>query len=104
MQKRPTKAELRQQLEEALQQFIKDGGNIRQMPRGASGLIDGRYNSLAFDKPQTSRTDLTNVLNTIDQRKEQKKLSSNTAKSRTHRPTKKVIYDDFGEPVRIVWE
>lgn len=102
MQKRPTKAELRKQLADEMQNFLTQGGHVQELPRGATGLIDGRYSSLAFDRPKESRTDLTSLLHTIDQRKEQKRKPAASASKA--KPKKKVIYDDFGDPIRVVWE
>jgi hypothetical protein len=48
---------------------------------------------------------VSDVLKAIDERKESKKKSpSKPASARKKSPRKKVIYDDFGEPLRVVWE
>lgn len=102
MQKRPTKAELRRQLTDEIQHFLHEGGLVQEVPRGATGLVDGRYgNSLGFEKPKEQRTDVSGVLNAIDQRKETQRKP---LPKRPLKPKKKIIYDDFGEPVRVVWE
>lgn len=104
MQKRPTKAELRQQLDDEVQNFIKHGGQVQELPRGATGLVDGRYQALGFDRRPESRTDVTDVLKTIDQRREQQRKPKTPMRATNKKPKKKVIYDDFGDPIRIVWE
>lgn len=104
MNKRPTKRELRQQLSNEMQRFINQGGQVTEVSHGASGLVDGRYGQpLGFERPKEERTPLNDVLKTIDQRREdQRKRAKPTPPKRG--PRKKVIYDDFGEPLRIIWE
>lgn len=107
MQKRPTKRELRQQLDQEVQNFLSRGGEVKEVARGTSGLVNGRYvdHTLSFDKPKEERTPLDDVLKTIDQRRDARKHPAKPAeKTSRRRPKKKVIYDDFGEPLRIVWE
>ncbi|MGH1432318.1 MAG: hypothetical protein ACRBB4_14510 [Neptuniibacter sp.] len=102
--KKATKSEIRNQLQAEVSMFLQNGGSIQQVEMGASGLVDGKYSSLksSFEKtaPQ-SRTPVHGLLATIDNRKKRNQPTS-AAKSKK-RPTQKVIYDDFGEPVRTVW-
>lgn len=103
--KRPTKAELRDQLSAEVTQFLKKGGEIKQVEMGASGLVDGRYNqpNKSFDRtPPQERTPVHGLLATIDARRKQKSASA-TSKKPASRTRKKIIYDDFGEPIRTVW-
>ncbi len=107
MNKRPSKRDLRDQLNQEVDDFLRQGGEVKKVARGETGLQNGRYNdhSLAFDKPKEEHTPLTDVLKTIDQRREaSRKHSKPAAEKKHHRPRKKVIYDDFGEPLRIIWE
>lgn len=104
MSKRPSKAELRKQLDDEVQHFIEHGGEVQELPRGATGLVDGRYQALGFDRKSETRTDVTEVLKTIDQRREQQRKPKPTPQKKSQPPQKKIIYDDFGEPIRIVWE
>ena len=105
MNKRPTKRQLRDQLNQEVEDFLRLGGQVKEVARGETGLNNGRYvdNTLTFDKPKEERTPLSDVLKTIDQRREAKKhpVSSRPVK---RRPKKKIIYDDFGEPLCVVWE
>jgi hypothetical protein len=107
--KRPTKQEIRKQLDRETEAYLRHGGAVRQVERGATGLVDGRYDerSLAFEKPREERTPVSDVLQVIDQRREAQRKPHKTVTapaSRPRRPKKKVIYDDFGEPLRVVWE
>lgn len=106
MQKRPSKNTVREQLSQEVKDFLLHGGAVTEVPRGASGLQDGRYGQpVAFDKPREERTPVSDVLKVIDQRREeQRKSHKPAAPKKPKRPRKKVIYDDFGEPVRVVWE
>lgn len=101
--KKPTKTELRHQLQAEVSQFLQSGGSIKQVEMGATGLVDGKYSSLkgSFSKPSQPRTPVHGLLAAIDSRRSANKVSARKT-GRTH-ATKKVIYDDFGEPVRTVW-
>lgn len=100
--KRPTKAELRAQLAQHTQAFISKGGTVSEVNSGATGLIDGAYNTRNFNftEPRKERTPLTNVMATMDARRGQKKATPAVPRPRSR---KKVIYDDFGEPLRVIW-
>jgi len=108
MKKHRSKRELREQLDQEIRDFLSHGGEVKTVERGTTGLVDGRYNdhSLGFEKPREDRTPLEDVLKAIDQRKEQKRLSTKkpVLPKRSRRPRKKIIYDDFGEPLRVIWE
>lgn len=106
LKKRPTKRELRERLNHQVERFLQSGGEVKSYERGESGIAsDGAASSayersIGFEKPKETRTPITDVLNTIDQRRQEKKAPS----PKRRRPKKKVIYDDFGEPIRIIWE
>ena len=103
--KRLSKAEQRDQLNAEVNQYLQKGGEINQVEMGESGLVDGRYNHqrTSFERPTpTERTPVHTLLSTIDSRRKNKTAPS-TIQPRTQTPKKKVIYDDFGDPVRTVW-
>ncbi len=55
---------------------------------------------MLFNGPrQASRTDLSQVAATIDARKHKPKRQRLNP-----RPQRKLLYDDFGEPLRWVWQ
>lgn len=99
MQPLPTKAQIRAQMQEQLQQFLDQGGAIAEIPRGISGLFDNKnlYNSSPSLPPRPAHTPLNDVIKDLDARK-QGKLPLKPSK-----PRKKLITDDFGEPLRWVW-
>ncbi|MDI3326013.1 hypothetical protein QKW35_16660 [Pontibacterium granulatum] len=104
MKRRQTKAEIRAELERQVQSFIDKGGEIQQVEMGESGLEDGKYDPrrFGFESSVQSRTPLNGLLATIDSRRKSPKPDASMKKVRTQ-PRQKVIYDDFGEPLRKVW-
>jgi len=59
---------------------------------------------MSFEKRQ-ERTPVPDVLRAIDERRDaRRKPQKKTTAKRSSGPKKKVIYDDFGEPLRVVWE
>ncbi|UTW47297.1 hypothetical protein [Bacterioplanoides sp. SCSIO 12839] len=104
MNKRPSKNDVRDQINQEVEDFLRKGGEVKELARGETGLINGKYNdrSLGFEKPKEERTPVEHVLKDIDQRRQEsrKPVKKSTAK----RPRKKIIYDDFGEPLRVIWE
>lgn len=106
--KGPSKSELRDQLDAEVHQFLKKGGEIEQVEMGESGLIDGRYNlqKTGYERstptPQ-ERTPVHNLLATIDSRRNGKTSAPASKSKPSSSPRKKVIYDDFGDPVRTIW-
>ena len=100
-----TKKDTRKELESLVDQFIKARGEIQQVDMGESGLVDGKYNTsyIGFNEPKQDRTPLNHVVAALQQKK-----SSNTSPPMQvqikKKPKKKIIYDDFGDPLRWVWE
>ena len=97
-----TKAQIRAELEEAMSQYMAEGGAINTVPRGLSAIVDNRNLFAQGFAGQTSaslpRIPLTDVIETLEARKR----GLQSPKSR--RPKKRLIKDDFGEPLRWVWE
>jgi hypothetical protein len=102
MIKRQTKSEIRESLSSEVDEFIKQGGQIKKFDQGDSSLIDGRYdrNQFVYGFPKQSRTPVPDTMQQIDQRKTQVQKSAPATKTRR---VKKIIYDDFGDPVREIW-
>lgn len=98
-----TKKDTRKELESLVDEFLKAKGEIQRVDMGESGLIDGKYSTsqLGFSEPKKDRTPLNHVVSAIETRKlnkdPDKKLKSQG------KPYKKIIYDDFGSPLRWVW-
>lgn len=96
----PTKSQVRSELENHIQHFLKDGGEVNAIPRGQSGHTDNRnvFGSMGENAPRQERTPLDEVVKSLDARRQ-----PNTQQSKYRRPRKKLITDDFGEPLRWVW-
>lgn len=97
-----TKKDTRKELESLVDQFIKAKGEIQQIDMGESGLVDGKYNTshMGFSEPKKERTPLNHVVAAL----QQKKKPSPPTPLPKKKPKKKIIYDDFGDPIRWVWE
>jgi len=99
----PSKAELRRELDQQIDAYLREGGAVQEIPRGCSGRNpqDGPLPNAPFVGPseRNPREYLTDVIAGIEARRKPEP-QKRTAK----RPRKKFIYDDFGEPIRWVWE
>jgi hypothetical protein len=101
MNKRPTKREIRQQMNNEVDQYLTKGGEVREFQRGESGLVNGKIDdrSSGFEQGKQQRTPLLDELKAVDDRKK----PANATPLKSSRPRKKIIYDDFGEAVREIW-
>ena len=102
MIKRPSKSDIRTLLDNQIHDYLNRGGKIQEYSQGDSSLVDGRYdrNQFIHGMPKQNRTPVSDTLKIIDQRK-----TSHPAPLHKRNPgrVKKMIYDDFGEPLREVW-
>ncbi|MEO9653419.1 hypothetical protein [Marinomonas sp.] len=98
-----TKKDTRKELESLVDEFIKAKGEIQHVDMGESGLVDGKYNTthIGFSEPKQQRTPLPHVVAAIQERKHPPASQKGPL---PNKPTKKMLYDDFGEPLRWVWE
>jgi hypothetical protein len=90
-------------MEQEIWQFLNNGGEIKQIERGISGRLDNQNINQAvpfYQGEKQTRTLLNDTVKAIDERKQKKKNTS----QKKHTPKKKIIYDDFGEPIREIWE
>lgn len=102
MIKRQSKSEIRASLDDQVDKFLKQGGTIQTYDQGDSSLVDGRYdrNQFVYGFPKQERTPVPDTLKKIDQRKSNPKVKNTL---RAPRRMKKIIYDDFGDPLREIW-
>jgi len=103
MNKIKTKREIRQELDDEIASFLSHGGEIKDVERGASGKEHGANlnHNIPLNQEKQTRTLLLDEVKALDERKQSKTKPGNAT---PHRPKKRVIYDDFGEPLREVWE
>lgn len=95
----PTKANIRSEMEQQIQQYLNQGGEVKSVPRGESGCDHNHnpFSQYAIDRSNQKRTPLTHLVKTIEERKQ-------PAPPKKRRPKKRLITDDFGEPLRWVWD
>ena len=95
-----TKQQLRAELNQQVHAFLNHGGAVTQVERGLSGNTDNKnlFKQTASFEPKQSRTPVTEVVKELEARKQ----GEHDSKSR--RPKKVLIKDDFGEPIRWVWQ
>lgn len=99
-----SKQEIRAEMEKEIAAYLESGGHINHIKQGISGRDDNRnlQQSISFtpSAPQ-SRTLVNDTIKAIDERKKKKTPETKAAPKKAR---KKIIYDDFGEPIREVWE
>jgi SutA RNAP-binding domain len=102
VKKFPTKADLRIELQSQIDNYTRQGGEIDQVPRGLSGRVNPNESlqTPLFDGPKTNRTPIPEIVAALDSRRQTK---AETKKPAEKRRREKIIYDDFGEPLRKVW-
>jgi hypothetical protein len=106
LKKPPSKQDIRQRLERQTRSFLDDGGEIESVPLGASAVdeaVSAIKTPIFSGKPQT-RTPVNDVIETLRRRREAK-LRRKPAATRKRKTTrrKQILYDDFGEPLRVVY-
>jgi hypothetical protein len=96
-----TRRQLHAELEQQIQEFLTQGGRVNEVPRGLSGRLDaqGPLISIFEGTSPEERTPLPGVVAAIEARKKPQIAN----KLRKPRPRKKVILDDFGQPLRWEW-
>ncbi|HEY8385320.1 MAG TPA: hypothetical protein VIK82_03780 [Porticoccaceae bacterium] len=104
MQKPPTKAELRAELEAAVRNYLDHGGKIELVDRGVSGRADHQQlQQPLFTEPKASRTLVDDLIARIESRRRPPRRPSPSARTAHAKPRQTTIYDDFGEPIRKIW-
>jgi hypothetical protein len=103
-----SKAEIRNAIEAEMERFLKQGGEVENVATGISGKDPGDpplfLNRRLFIEPREPRTQIPEVMAAIDaRRKPRHQRSGGRKRSRLPQPRRKIIYDDFGEPLRKVW-
>lgn len=108
MKKPVSKADVRAELQREIERFLRQGGEVEEIPRGISGKNPGDpplfLNRRLFIEAPVPRTPIPEVVAAIEARRRLKPRRGPVRKrSRLPQPRRKVIYDDFGEPLRKVW-
>jgi hypothetical protein len=101
---RSSKKSIRGDIQRKTEEFLSRGGEIKKHERGATGEPADKPRAKSVfvsNQPRQTRTYINDVVSAIDNRK--KKPAKSAPKPAAKRRRKKVIYDDFGEPLREVW-
>jgi hypothetical protein len=87
-----------------MNRFLHHGGAVDEVERGLSGRTGNdapiKSEPALFQEPKAQRTHIPEVLAAIDARRSKKHTPAPKA---SKQPRKKIIYDDFGEPLRWEW-
>lgn len=96
-----TRRELHAELQAQIDAFVEAGGNVAEVPRGLSGRPYAQAPLVALFEGQSheDRTPIPEVVAAIEARRKPQA----TYKHYKPRPKKKVILDDFGQPLRWEW-
>jgi hypothetical protein len=105
IKKTPSKADLRNELDKQMDEFLNKGKNVAEIPRGVSSR-DGadkplRADTWQMDSSKGNWTYLPEVVDSLEKRRQTKAVKPEVKKLK--RPKKVLMYDDFGEPLRWVW-
>ncbi|MEO0436877.1 MAG: hypothetical protein AAF098_08215 [Pseudomonadota bacterium] len=103
-----SKAALREELAAETSRFLNAGGEVHEVPSGTSAWEPGAKpppsSQPIFSEPKQSRTPVPDVVARLEARREAMKSRSKSASKASSKSSKqKLIYDDFGEPLRKVW-
>ena len=98
-----TKRQLRDELNQQVSEFLDHGGSVKEVPRGLSGREDARGPLVSIFDGQggEDRTPGPEVVAAIEARR--KPHPPLHKSNRKPRPRKRVILDDFGQPLRWEW-
>ncbi len=82
--------------------YVEGGGEIQQVQRGVSGREHPHtLSTVLFDTPRQPRTPVGDIIADIEARRKPARRPS--AAKMAGQPRLKILYDDFGEPLRRVW-
>jgi hypothetical protein len=108
LKKPVSKSAIREQMLRETEHFLEQGGSVEQIPQGISGKDPQDppvfLNRRLFVEPKTPRTLVPEVVAAIEARRAEKFRRKPQRKRRLAHPRRKVIYDDFGEPLRRIWQ
>lgn len=105
MKKPPSKTDLRERLQRQTAAFLSSGGKVQELQTGESAYDRDQAPPPAplFETRRAERTPLTDVVAALDARRATKRVQTKVVRRRTPKRRRQVVYDDFGEPLRVVW-
>lgn len=100
------KRDKRREIARQVEQFLKCGGEVKQVARGVSGW-DPAAGPLRPGRAYTEReprTPVPEIVAAVELRRQLVRKPQRRRKTKMRRkPVRKLIYDDFGEPLRYEW-
>ena len=107
LKKPSNKSDLRARLKRQTDAFVSAGGEIKEILPGQSAYDKHTMPAASpiFQESRRAGTPLNDVLAALEDRRaaaKKKPKADNQSKSQP-KPRKRIIYDDFGEPLRVVW-
>ena len=107
MKKPSNKSDLRARLKRQTDAFVSAGGEIKEISPGESAYDKNNMPTAPpiFQETNPTNTPLHDVVAALEDRRAAAKRKPKAAhKSKSQpKPRKKIVYDDFGEPLRVVW-
>ena len=103
MKKQTSKKEVRNQLQQQMDDFLSKGGAVANIETGISGREDpaAAPANHPFAKSKEKRTPVLDSIESMEARR--KKKPEPAKKPKTSSPVRKPVLDDFGEIVRWIW-
>lgn len=103
MQKPKTKAQVRAEIEQQVASYLSEGGHVSQHPRGESGRLGALhpFKTSHSERPTEGRTPVNDAIAAIESRK---RPSEKPTRAQQKKPKKILLKDDFGQPLRWVWQ
>lgn len=100
-----SKNQIRKELAAEVEAYLHAGGAVKSIPPGISGNESNLniFSQRSNFEPKQDRTPLNEVVMTLESRKASKNKKP-VQKSRVKKPQKKMLTDDFGEPLRWIWD
>ena len=104
----PDKQHLRSEIERQMDDFLEHGGEVKSIARGTSGR-DPEAGSLRHlrtyeQRPKEPRTPVPEVVAAIELRRlKARKPVIRRKQEKRREPVRRLIYDEFGEPLRYEW-
>ena len=106
MKKPPTKQDMRERLKKQVAAFLSDGGEVKALKTGESAYDRSSIPPTTppiFEARKAERTPLNDVIAALDARRAEKRSRKKMVRRRTPKRRRQVVYDDFGEPLRVIW-
>lgn len=97
---------MRGDIQRKTEEFLSRGGEIKKHERGETGEPADKPRAKSVfvsSQPRQTRTYINDVVSALDNRKKAARPTPKPVAKPAKRARKKVIYDDFGDPLREVW-